>query len=401
MSGQIFISLMNPAICFFFAGIFAVLWRNLPNESHLLPAWIAFAYLGLGFITHDFRVLTPEGGINYAGNALIMLAIALACSSVLVRARTRVPVFAFAAVFILSGAMFLFASWVVPSHLLRIIAMSVGFVGFTSITLRLILASGISRYVDKMLAIGVSIAIVVAITRPALVLQGSLDINAEGDFRQSSYWETVRAFTPLISIAVAALFLWGVIADIMDRMRTEADTDYLTGLMNRRGFEQAAALVLQTSMPQDATPALLLADIDDFKKINDAFGHAVGDKVIASVGYVLSQSGETPIAGRIGGEEFALFYGSATREQLRDRARNIQRQLGQCRMAGLPADYPLTVSIGLHFRDRSETLNDMLSGADRALYRAKREGKNRAVISPALRQSEPAPPQAMPRSLSA
>ena len=70
-------------------------------------------------------------------------------------------------------------------------------------------------------------------------------------------------------------------------------------------------------------------------------------------------------------------------------------------MEGLPSDYPLTVSIGLHFRDKAETLTDMLSGADRALYRAKREGKNRAVLSPTLRHAEPAPRRAMPRSRSA
>jgi len=233
------------------------------------------------------------------------------------------------------------------------------------------------------------------------VLQGMLDINLNGDFRQSAYWETVRAFTPLMSIAVAALFLWGIISDIIERMRAEAGTDYLTGLLNRRGFEQAASLVLNAEAGPDARPALLLADIDDFKKINDAFGHTVGDKVIASVGHVLCNAGETEIAGRIGGEEFALFYGSATREQLRERAGNIQRQLGQCRMEGLPDDYPLTVSIGLHFRDKVETLTDMLSGADRALYRAKREGKNRAVLSPVLRPAEPAPPLTLPRSLSA
>ena len=120
MSGHIFISLMNPAICFFFAAIFVVLWRRMPHESHLLPLWVAFIYLGIGFVTQDFRILTPVGGINYAGNALIMSAVALACVSVIVRAKAPVPVAAFAAVFAASAALFLFASWFYPSLLFRI-----------------------------------------------------------------------------------------------------------------------------------------------------------------------------------------------------------------------------------------------------------------------------------------
>ncbi len=382
MSDQIFISLMNPAIAFFFAFIFAVISKRLPSQTYLFPLWVAFVYLGLGFATQDFRVLTPLGGINYAGNALLLTAVALACASVLMRCGKQVPLALFALVFAASTAIFLWSSWIQPSLLGRIIAMSTGFTGFAVITLWLILGSGITSLADRLLAGGVSLALVVAVARPALVIHGVLDINPEGDFRDSTYWETVRAFTPLMSISVASLFLFGVVSDLIEQMRGEAGTDYLTGLLNRRGFALAVEPALSGPEQQAARPALLLADIDDFKKVNDAFGHNIGDRVIASVARVLSAHGGAAFAGRIGGEEFALFYDAISRDTLRQMARDIQTELRHTSIAGLPNDFPLTISIGLHMREGTEPLPEMLAGADRALYRAKSQGKNTAVLNP-------------------
>lgn len=382
MSSQVFIAAMNPAVAFCVATVFIALSRRLPDRTYLFTLSVGFIYLGLGFIAHDFRLLTPPGGINYAANALIMISVGLACASVLIRANIRVPLVAFGLVAAATTTSFMWWSWGTPSMVGRIIAVSVGFVGFATIALFLILRSGIATLSDRLIALGLAVSLSVAVARPVLVLQGVLSINAGGDFRDSTYWETVRAFSPIMAMAVAGLFLLGIVSDLMDRMRVEAETDYLTGLLNRRGFEQAATSALAQSTAA-AQPAVLLADIDDFKKINDAFGHDVGDRVISAVAQVLETHGGANIAGRVGGEEFALFFPGTALGQLRQSADAIREALASIPVTGLPGDYPLTVSMGLHLHDGAETLREMYAGADKALYRAKHEGKNRAVHSPA------------------
>jgi diguanylate cyclase (GGDEF)-like protein len=383
MPGHIYIAAMNPAAAFALAAFFAFLSRRLPSETYLFPLWIAFLYLGLGFIVHDFRLLTPPGGVNYAGNGLIMLAVALACTSALMRARAKVPFLAFGAVLATAVAVFMWSSWAEPSITGRIIAASIGFTGLTLVTFVQLLRTGVPTLSDRLITTGVGIGIIVTLTRPILVLQGTLSINPNGDFRDSTYWETVRAFSPIMAGAIAALFLFSVISDLLARLRAEADTDSLTGLLNRRGFEKASASALADAAPTNSRPGLLLADIDDFKKINDAFGHAVGDRVIRAVAQALKDQGGAQTSSRIGGEEFALFYTGIDRGALRERARDIQAELSQIATTGLPQDYPLTVSMGLHIGDGTESWRDMFLGADKALYRAKHEGKNRAVLSPA------------------
>lgn len=158
-------------------------------------------------------------------------------------------------------------------------------------------------------------------------------------------------------------------------------TDHLTGLANRHGFFAQAEAAL--AAPQQEPLALLAADLDHFKTINDHHGHAVGDAVLAAFAETARRvAGPGAIAGRLGGEEFALLLpGHATRaaqgvaEAL---ARGFAEEVGRVGAAGLAA----TVSIGVAERDTGrEGLADLLARADRALYRAKALGRNRVEVA--------------------
>ena len=89
-----------------------------------------------------------------------------------------------------------------------------------------------------------------------------------------------------------------------------------------------------------------------------------------------------PVAARTGGEEFALYYNDIDRAELQGIARKIRAALAQTSIAGLPGNYPVTLSIGLHLSYSQESLADMMTLADQALYRAKSEGKDQAVMTP-------------------
>ena len=379
MSAQFYLSLLNPAIALAFSAIVALLWRRWPNHAHFLPLSIAFLYLGLAFITQEWPLFSQPGAINYAGNAFFYAAVVLACISALVRVRTRVPVIGFAGISLIAVSGFAYFAWVEPSTLIRILLLNGCFAALTILTIIRLVAAGIRDLADRLFVAGVALGAALAIGRPVLIIANVMDINPGGPLDESAYWGSVAGLTPLLAILVVAVFAFALVLEIVVRLTREAERDHLTGLLNRRGFETAANEALGSA---PSGQALLIADIDDFKQVNDRFGHAVGDRVIATVGTILSRQGESDFAGRIGGEEFALFYRETTVAQLERLASRIAEELARQRISGLPDGYPLTISIGLHRRDSAESLDDMLILADRALYRAKSSGKNRAVLSP-------------------
>ncbi len=191
-------------------------------------------------------------------------------------------------------------------------------------------------------------------------------------------------------VAVPALWLCGFIALAAMAERTEqelrasrrrlrvlAGTDPLTGLSNRRQFEQAAARVLRDPA---APPVLLLMDIDHFKQINDQLGHASGDRALRLVGRCIQEAlREGDLAVRLGGDEFALVLQAATLPQaVRAADRVVQQVQRQTAGQRLPM---LTLSFGLVQWQADESLDEALHRADRALYEAKRQGRACAVAS--------------------
>lgn len=159
--------------------------------------------------------------------------------------------------------------------------------------------------------------------------------------------------------------------------RVASLTDPLTQIGNRRAFTQAAQLLDQAQ--RNGRPlALLLADLDNFKQVNDQLGHPVGDWVLQRFANVLQESlGAGAVFGRIGGEEFAcLLEGSA--ERARELAERIRSDFAaQVREQGV-----LSVSIGIASApSAAPELSRLLSQADAALYQAKRNGRDRVVLA--------------------
>jgi diguanylate cyclase (GGDEF)-like protein len=380
--GQVFFSLINPILAFLVAAAFALTWRRWPHYPHLPALSIAFVCAGLAFILNDFQIFSWPGEVNVPANGLYVLAITLGCVSTLLREDRPVPTLLFSAIILAGTLPYFWYLLIEPSTPARVIVVSCVYAATTGITfLRLVLAP--SRGVaDRLFAAAVALAFVFAVVRPVLMLVGILATDGPDGFGSSDYWVSVQAFTPLLMVGVATLFALGIMLDVIAHLQGQANRDYLTGLFNRRGFETLGSEILAQDQAASGQPAMVVADIDDFKKVNDTFGHRVGDEVIAAVGRVLSIHGGSRLAGRIGGEEFALYYSDTTRAELTARADELREQLTRIRVPGLPENYLITLSIGLHVTYSKETLVDMIARADEALYKAKREGKDRAVITP-------------------
>lgn len=180
-------------------------------------------------------------------------------------------------------------------------------------------------------------------------------------------------------------FLAGFGVDISERKRLErelarqASHDHLTGLYNRWKFEEVLQLELERARRYGTQFSVMMFDIDHFKRVNDEFGHDVGDRVLQGIGALVGQQvRRTDILARWGGEEFMLLLSETGLDHARQLAESTRMRVGE-------ADFPrcgrLTISLGVTEYRPGETLLAMLKRVDNALYSAKRGGRNRTVTA--------------------
>jgi diguanylate cyclase (GGDEF)-like protein len=200
------------------------------------------------------------------------------------------------------------------------------------------------------------------------------------DYAGSTYALFSQAVSGLLLVAAGLTLLIVVMTDMLEQVRRDASIDPLSGLKNRRGFDQRTAAVL-AAMPSGLPPPVVLVfDIDHFKRINDGYGHAAGDRVIRMTADVLgSVLPAGAIIARIGGEEFAALLTGLEPEAAAASADAVRTALPHRTIPGLPAEVRVTISGGLADLAPGESVPAALARADGALYDAKRAGRNRIV----------------------
>lgn len=165
------------------------------------------------------------------------------------------------------------------------------------------------------------------------------------------------------------------------RLRDLSLRDGLTGLLNRRAFEEM--LEIEAQRREAAPLSIFFIDIDDFKSINDRFGHQAGDQVIASVGKTIGKASRgADLAARYGGEEFVVLLPGATAANAFDVAERLRERIASLRFPLYGEELKVTASVGVSNRSKKRNcaVKDLLRCADEALYQAKRTGKNRVLI---------------------
>jgi diguanylate cyclase (GGDEF)-like protein/PAS domain S-box-containing protein len=177
----------------------------------------------------------------------------------------------------------------------------------------------------------------------------------------------------------------GTVLDITDRKQLEeklfqrATRDGMTGLANRTHFFENGEREIKRAVRSGQPLCALMIDIDKFKSINDRFGHACGDQAIVAVANVCQEIMRTiDVIGRIGGEEYAALLAENSLDSARAVAERLRAAVNALRLvAGTGEEIALTISVGITtLQEDDKTLDDLLSRADRALYEAKKRGRN-------------------------
>lgn len=173
--------------------------------------------------------------------------------------------------------------------------------------------------------------------------------------------------------------------DLLHKLEIMAITDHLTEIYNRRHFEEILKREFARALRYNLHLSCLMADIDHFKRINDTYGHAAGDAVLKEVARLIHSSlREVDVIGRWGGEEFIALLTQAKKADAKKVAERILQSVSAHRFQGLPENEKITISIGVASVPEDGDIDNwekLIKAADEALYRAKRNGRNRVELS--------------------
>lgn len=225
--------------------------------------------------------------------------------------------------------------------------------------------------------------VVLVITATAVLLSVLMTWVGNALFMPDVPWEewlyvsliVPAIITPVVSSMVLSLVYQ--LAEAKAALVTMSETDPLTGVGNRRHFVICAQRAVADAARTQATLSIVLIDIDNFKRLNDTYGHAVGDAALVTVASTCRgalRAGD--VFCRWGGEEFIVLLPSASLETGRLLAERLRADVAEAPVAGVPEG--VTISLGVaELLSNSQTLDEVIAGADRRLYRAKEAGRNR------------------------
>jgi diguanylate cyclase (GGDEF)-like protein len=206
-------------------------------------------------------------------------------------------------------------------------------------------------------------------------------------YLQTNYALVSQSLGTVFGLALALLTLAILVRDVLVEATSKSETDALSRLLNRGGFERHAEVALKDAVRQGVPVALVIADLDHFKGINDSYGHASGDRVIETfAGFLRDAAADHHVAGRIGGEEFAIILPGTNLAAARLFAEGARSAFGTLPIDGLPQDHRCTASFGVAELHPGEGFSDLMRRADEALYQAKGAGRDcvRISIGPAV-----------------
>jgi len=203
--------------------------------------------------------------------------------------------------------------------------------------------------------------------------------------------ETCVGILVTISCALSSLLLAVALPPVVllqrsllhSQLKTQARTDSKTGVLNVGAWQGEASLAVNRALRRRGSVAVLLADIDYFKRVNDTHGHLIGDAVLRTLAAEMRQQvRESDLVGRFGGEEFVILLSGATATEACLVAERIRRGAGVVRVLTKDTIVGVTISIGVAILgSHGSDLGELLESADRAMYRAKREGRDRVCLA--------------------
>lgn len=382
------------AINLFIAGIFAVAFGVVAatNRTARGAGWLSLGYaLGIVDVALEFILPRQTDPTPVAVGIFLVFLIGQTFCLIGVARHYRVPppwigVAAISTLSILAIPLIFTLEYASP---LRSLAYQLPYFAMHSLIVVTIFRSGRRQALDLLLMALTAFTALLYLVRPLIIWIVGTASTPQG-YMGTTYAAISQSVGAVTLIAMALVLLLVIMRDTAAEMNARSETDSLSGALNRRGFDAHAERLLAQAQRTGAPIVLVAADLDHFKAINDGFGHAAGDAVIAHFASLLRRSvSETAVVSRLGGEEFAVLLPGANIAHGRRYAESVRIELAAVPLSGLGIDQRVTASFGVAQAMPGDTLFDLSRRADAALYRAKASGRNQ--VSAALADLSPTP----------
>ena len=405
MSGAGFILAINLSV----AGLLATVFLSfaLYEKSYVCARWFALAYVFgmanfvLEFVVHALDAPRAVVTLSYAAVLAAMVAfnvglarmyalrppwrmLGLVC---LVAIAVKLAV-----VDVLDRGSFVrMTLYQAPYFLLQMIAAAT------------VLSGDRMRTSDRLLGALLALSALQFMTKPFLSAGFGGTGTGPEQYLATQYALISQTIATVFALAIALFLLIVLAADLLAEIKSRSITDALSGVLNRRGFQERLQAIVEDPEARRQALSVVVCDLDNFKSINDTYGHAVGDKVIAAFADTLARAAASRyLVARIGGEEFAVLLSGATVSTARQFAEQVRIAFAVRAIDGLEKGSSVTASFGVAERADDEHWADLLDRADRALYAAKRDGRDCVRLAPAprpAREDRTVQPPQMLRSL--
>ncbi|MBD8066617.1 diguanylate cyclase [Devosia sp. PTR5] len=382
MSAALFVLAINLFVAALFAIAFGVVAAAARSNSG--PRWLALGY-GFGMLDVLLEFILPSQADPAPASIGIFLSFLFAVSFTLVglarHYRVPLPRLPLGLILGLSVIGIVFIIDMPRSSLLRGTLYQLPYSALHLLGAFVVLGSGRRQPLDRVLIALLVFTSVQFLLKPwlAVILGSGATAQAYLGTTYAALSQTLGAVA-LIAIGLTTLLI--LMRDLNAETAMRAETDTLSGLLNRRGFEERGDRAMAALRRAGRPAVMVAADLDHFKSINDAYGHAAGDEVIRHFAGILADvAGPSAIVARMGGEEFAVLVVGANLSAGRLMAEAARVALSASSFDETELNRRVTASFGLAQLQTNDTLWDLLRRADRALYRAKAEGRDRVAVA--------------------
>ncbi|MEM6856607.1 MAG: GGDEF domain-containing protein [Pseudomonadota bacterium] len=383
------LGVINPVMALIIAVGAFLIWRRNPAQRYILGMAAASLSLGISFALNHYLVVDNAAVIRIVTTLFAFIAVISVAWAACVRLGQQPPLKAW-----IAGAMGTVALMTMAdpaNDVIPWIFLVNVYCGIVFAMAALLLAEANSpEPMDRATIWVFGIIALQFFVRPILayMLGGAMGSDA---YRASPGHAAYLVVGAISMVLLAGVLMGAAMVDVLKALKQDAQTDSLSGLATRDAFVEQATQMLARARAEDVAVALIVADIDHFKKVNDLWGHPAGDKAIARIGAVFSRTiRPSDLAGRIGGEEFCILVWNCAEEPAAKLAERLRVQFAREEHEDIDPGIRLTASFGVAAWAPGEGYHPAYERADAALYQAKRTGRNR-VVSAALGQVGDAP----------
>ncbi len=372
----VFILGINMFVAAVFATAFGVVAATIRTSRG--AQWMAAGYsVGVFYVLIQFvsAAFGDQLLLNSISFVTYLVAVALCVVGVSHHYRVRPPL---RSILLILGLCTLFAPAFVIAYdqsLWGVALYQMTYAAMQMLCFWVILRSGQRKPLDILL---LALQVITSLTYPLRPLLGIFvgEPGRADAYIASTYAAVSQTIGAVSLVSLALVLLLVIMRDNNAEMQKHSETDLLSGALNRRGFETYADIALTEAAATGTTLTMIVTDLDHFKTINDNFGHAAGDRVIAAFAGVLKEvAPENAIVGRLGGEEFAVILAGMPLAAARLYAETARVTFANLETHGVPQ--AVSASFGVAELAADEGLAEILRRADTALYAAKAAGRNR------------------------